>query len=88
MAKGYVIFVEGAETPEVVHATFSAAFWHTRRLAERFPDREIMLLQLHKRYFYDSKTQKLQKLGSHVPPNPERKILTTKDLVPKGKRAK
>jgi hypothetical protein len=49
MAKGYMIFVEGGECPQVVHAEFDAALWQMRSLAEKFPGKQVLLFQLHKR---------------------------------------
>ncbi len=71
--KPYLIFVEGGNTPSHVHSTESSAYTEAYRLAEKFPDKEIMLLHIVKRLKHSDK--KTQSLGSHIPD------LTTKALV-------
>lgn len=73
MAKGYMIFVEGGETPKVVHPTYDSAFWQMKQLAEKFPGKEVMLFGLQKRTV--NKDGIHTPLPCHIPDdfkNPER----------------
>ena len=73
MAKGYMIFVDGAGTPQVIHPTIEAAIWQMKQLAEKNPGKEIFLFHLLKRCA--NINGKHTPLPCHIPAdfkNPER----------------
>ena len=74
--KGYLIFVEGSNTPTHVHVGAREALVEAHRLALKFPDKEVMLLHLTKRL--KAVDNKVMSIGSHLP---ETAILTTQDMV-------
>jgi hypothetical protein len=78
--KAYLIFIDGGNIPQSLHANEFAAIEEAKRLAKKFPEKEIMLLQVVKRF--KSNNGELVSLGSHLPP------LTTNDLVRKMDIAK
>ncbi|HEX3747645.1 MAG TPA: hypothetical protein VHW09_27105 [Bryobacteraceae bacterium] len=87
MAKGYMIFVEGGGTPDVIHATFDAALWNMKQLAEKSPGKEVFLFALHKRCV--NRDGVTTRLPCHIPAdfkNPERlrldMLVHKKDLKP------
>jgi hypothetical protein len=72
MAKGYMIFVDGAGTPQVIHPTIEAAIWQMKQLAEKNPGKEVFLFQLVKRCANIDGAH--TPLPCHIPPdfkNPE-----------------
>lgn len=78
--KAYLIFIDGGNIPQSLHANETAAYQEAKRLAKKFPEKEIMLLQIVKRL--KSVNGELISLGSHIPP------LITNDLVRKMDIAK
>ncbi len=74
--KGYMIFVDGNNAPHVVHATFKIAEKEAKRLARKFPDKEVMLLAVHKRF--KMAAGQVESIGSHLPATV---VTTAKDLV-------
>jgi hypothetical protein len=84
MAKGYMIFVEGGHEPRLVHDDFKAAEIVARKHAREFPGKEVMLLQISKR-FKSLDGKEAFKLETHLPPKPEgstkKRTLGLKDLV-------
>jgi hypothetical protein len=85
MAKGFMIFVDGCGTPQVIHTTFDAAMYHMKRLAELNPGKEVFLFGLHKRCV--NKDGANTALPCHIPAdfkNPERlkldRLVFKKDL--------
>jgi hypothetical protein len=73
--KAHLIFIDGGNIPQVVHATHEAAMAEATRLAKKFPEKEIMLLRVAKRLKFEN--GELVSLGSHVPPV----TITTNQLV-------
>lgn len=67
MAKGYMIFVAGHEAPKVVHKTFDAAMRVMKLMARKCPEQEVFLFQVHKRVKLDTTSNKIKKLGTHMP---------------------
>jgi len=84
MSKGYMIFVEGGHEPKLVHNDFGAAEIVARKHAREFPGKEVVLLQIHKRFRSDDGKEAF-KLPAHLPPRSDsekkRKTLKLKDLV-------
>jgi hypothetical protein len=85
MAKGYMIFVDGGGTPQVIHTTFDAAMWQMKHLAEKNPGKEVFLFGLHKRCVNNNGVN--APLPCHIPAdfkNPERlkldRLVYKKDL--------
>ena len=71
--KGYMIFVDGAGTPQIIHPTIEAAIWQMKQLAEKNPGKEVFLFQLLKRCANIDGAHK--PLPCHIPldfKNPER----------------
>lgn len=64
--KGYLIFVEGGHTPNVVHGSLDQAFKVGYELAKRNPDKAVMLLQMVKRIKAEPDGEVVS-LGSHSP---------------------
>lgn len=75
--KGFMIFVEGSNAPTVVHSPFTVAKTEAHRLANKFPDKEILVLQIAKRFMLVDGAVK--SLGSHLPVDYK---LTPKSMVP------
>lgn len=59
MGKGYMCFVDGQGTPQVVHPTYEQAIWQMKELAKKFPGQEVMVFHLEKR--------SVNKDGVHTP---------------------
>ncbi len=78
--KGYLIFVEGGNIPHRVHAEKDAAYEEAKRLAHKFPGKEICFLRIEKRLV--SEDGEVKSLGSHLP---EFDNLNTSNLVPNSK---
>jgi hypothetical protein len=88
--KPYMIFVEGGHEPRMVHEGFKEAEIVARRHAREFPGKEVILLQIHKR-FKSPDGKEAFKLETHMPPKPEdsKKTRTLKlsELVHREKSA-
>lgn len=84
--KGYMIFLEGKETPKCVHNTINSAYQEAFRLMEEFPDTETMIFRLEKR-MKKSADGKPESLGSHFPPD-EKQNRINKSLLVTGESLK
>jgi hypothetical protein len=73
--KPYLIFIDGGNAPQVIHASEGSALKEANRLAKNFPDKEIMILQVLKRL--KSTNGVVESIGSHIPP------MTASDLIPR-----
>lgn len=65
--KGFMVFVEGCNTPKVVHKDHKSALYQAYRLAETNPGKEVMLLNIAKRLRYTEGAEKAESIGSHLP---------------------
>jgi hypothetical protein len=74
--KPYLIFVEGGNTPHRIFNDELSALNEAKRLAVKYPKKEVMLLQVAKRLISDNDS--VVSLGSHFP---EFTNLNTSNLV-------
>jgi hypothetical protein len=89
MAKGYMIFLEGGEMPKVVHPNIAAAMFVAKRVAKKFPEREVLLFHIEKRGVHKAGEEKYTALPCHIPDNFDKtKLLILQDMVHKNELEK
>ena len=64
MAKGFMVYVEEGPAPKKIHRNFGYAVKEAKQLAEALPDKEVWVIQLHKR-FAIADGSKPRQLGTH-----------------------
>lgn len=69
MAKGWMIFVDGLDNPQKVHRTQNSAWREMHRLAMLNPGKDVLLLQLNRRFRFVEGTEGAESVGSHLPSN-------------------
>lgn len=84
MAKGFMLFVEGGNTPQVVQPTFEAAMWQMRVLAAKNPGKEIFLFALHKRCKRNEGDKHHTPLPCHLPKEIKNNRANLSELVYKN----
>ena len=47
MAKGFMIFLEDAKPPKLMHKTWDSAYREAKRLSKKYRGRKVMLLEYH-----------------------------------------
>jgi hypothetical protein len=67
MAKGFMIFVEGALPPKKVHRDINSAWHEMHRLAKLAPGKEVMLLNLNRRFVFTEGAEAAESIGAHLP---------------------